>query len=98
MKIYRINCMDENDEIVSTQDFTCRDDLAALDKANLLCKDHGIEVWDSERRVVWMRKGGAARFGLSPLRPDNAAILAAIAPPNPKSVRRELAKLEAAQD
>jgi len=62
MKIYRINCTDDTDHVVATHEFICGDDLAALERATRLCADHGVEVWDGDRRVVWMLKGGTARL------------------------------------
>jgi hypothetical protein len=61
MRTYRINCTGDADQIVTTYDATCRDDLAVLEKAKTLCGTHGVEVWDGSRRVVWMHKGGAVR-------------------------------------
>jgi len=66
MKTYRINCVDDADQVVSTFDRLCTDDLDALDRANELCAANGVEVWDGERRVVWMHKGGAARATIAP--------------------------------
>ena len=62
MKTYRINCVDDFDNVVSTFEYHCVDDLDALDTATKLCAANGVEVWDGARRVVWMRKGGGARF------------------------------------
>lgn len=62
MRTYRINCVDDADRIVSTLDQFCIDDLDALDRANELCAENGVEVWDGARRVVWMYKGGEARL------------------------------------
>lgn len=62
MKPYRINCVDAVDHVVSTFDYFCTDDLDALDTATRLCAANGVEVWDGARRVVWMHKGGEARF------------------------------------
>ena len=67
MRTYRINCTGEADQIISTHAFSCRNDLAALDKARQLCADHGVEVLDGERRVVWMHKGGAVRVPGTPM-------------------------------
>lgn len=61
MRTYRINCTDETDRVVTTHEISCRGDLEALDAAQRLCGKHGVEVWEDERRVVWMHKGGAAR-------------------------------------
>ena len=69
MRTYRINCTDDADQVVATHTFSCRDDLAALDRAQQLCAEHGVEVWDGARRVVWMHKGGAVRNLPEPLRP-----------------------------
>jgi hypothetical protein len=62
MRTYRINCLDDEDRVVATHRVFCGDDLAALDRATALCANYGVEVWDGERRVVWMLKGGAARL------------------------------------
>lgn len=62
MRTYRINCVDDADRIISTFDYFCIDDLDALDRANELCAENGVEVWDGARRVVWMYKGGEARL------------------------------------
>ena len=62
MRTYRINCTDDADLVVATYAFRCSNDLDALDKATELCVANGVEVWDGARRVVWMHKGGAARF------------------------------------
>jgi hypothetical protein len=61
MKTYRINCFDDSDQFITTQEYLCSDDLEALDKATELCAANGVEVWDGARRVVWMYKGGVAR-------------------------------------
>jgi len=66
MKTYRINCVDDFDNVVSTVEYHCVDDLDALDTATKLCAANGVEVWDGARRVVWMRKGGGARFKTEP--------------------------------
>jgi hypothetical protein len=62
MRTYRINCTDEADRVVATHAFSCRDDLAVLEKAKKLCANHGVDVWEGTRRVLWMHKGGAVRF------------------------------------
>ena len=74
MRTYRINCTDNSDLIVATYAFRCSDDLDALDKATELCGANGVEVWDGARRVVWMHKGGAARFKIEGARSTDAAI------------------------
>lgn len=61
MRTYRINCTDDSDRVVTTHTFSCRGDLEALDEAQKLCAKHGVEVWEGERRVAWMHKGGAVR-------------------------------------
>ena len=62
MRTYRINCTDDADRVVATHMFSCRDELEALDKARELCANGGVEVWDGERRVIWMHKGGEPRI------------------------------------
>lgn len=66
MTAYRINCIDGADQVVTTHEFLFRDDLDAFDKATELCAANGVEVWDGTRRVIWMHKGGAARFKIEP--------------------------------
>ena len=61
MRTYRIDCTDNADRVVTTHEVTCRGDLEALDEAQKLCAKHGVEVWEGERRVVWMHKGGTVR-------------------------------------
>ena len=61
MRTYRIKCVDDSDRVISSVDYFCIDDLDALDRANELCVENGVEVWDGARRVVWMYKGGEAR-------------------------------------
>jgi hypothetical protein len=66
MKTYRINCVDDFDNVVSTVEYHCVDDLDALDTATKLCAANCVEVLDGARRVVWMHKGGGARFKTEP--------------------------------
>jgi len=81
MKTYRINCVDEHNKLVSAHDIMLADDLAALRKANEFCADSAVEVWDGERRVVWMKQGGEPRY---------ATLLDAVAPPNSKSAQAQI--------
>lgn len=81
MKSYRINCVDERNKLVATHDIMLADDLAALSKANELCADNAVEVWEGERRVFWMKKGGE---------PQYESVVQAIAPPNSRSAQKQI--------
>jgi hypothetical protein len=82
MRAYRINFVDDADQVVTTYEVPCDDDLDALDKATKLCAANGVEVWDGARRVVWMHKGGAARFKTEPrlARPIPSSFALSVAP------------------
>lgn len=81
MRTYRINCVDDADQVVTTHEYLCGDDLEALDKAIELCVANGVEVWDGARRVVWMHKGGAARvkIALPDIQPMPSSLASSIA-------------------
>lgn len=81
MKSYRLNCIDDRNKLVATHDIMLADDLAALGKANELCRDNAVEVWEGERRVFWMKKEGA---------PRHESVLAAVAPPNARSAQEQI--------
>lgn len=81
MESYRINCVDDHNKLVATHDIMLADDFAALRKANELCADNAIEVWDAERRVVWLKRGGDPRY---------ATLLDAVAPPNDRSAQAQI--------
>ena len=59
MKQFEIRFLDYSEVPVMTRAFPARDDLAALDEAERLCKTHMIEVWLGDHRVARVKKGNA---------------------------------------
>jgi hypothetical protein len=57
---YQMYYLTPENHIVNHLAFSGRDDLAALDKARSLSRDHAIEIWDSKRRVALVKKVDAA--------------------------------------
>ena len=65
MNQYEIHLLDGLQVPVIVRAYTAPDDLAALDEAERLCKNHDIEVWHGDRRVARVKKGNA------PLSPED---------------------------
>lgn len=60
MAHYRIYFVDETGHVFEGQDCEAVDDLAALDQATALSRNHSLEVWQASRCVAKIAKGGAA--------------------------------------
>ncbi len=60
MKQYEIHLLDRLQVPVIVRAYVAQDDLAALDEAERLYKNHDIEVWHGDRRVARVEKGNAA--------------------------------------
>ena len=56
---YHLFFLGPDDHIVNREARSFRDDLAALDRARKLAKDHAIEIWQDERRVALVKAGDA---------------------------------------
>lgn len=57
---YRVTWTNERTLVAHSDDFDAGDDLEALEQARSLCHDHGIELWQAERRVARFKRGDAA--------------------------------------
>jgi hypothetical protein len=60
MPSYRLHYLNTGNRILNDMEHFCGDDLAALDRARGLSKDHAIEIWQEKRRVALVKRGDAA--------------------------------------
>jgi hypothetical protein len=56
---YRFDLIDLAGGIARSQVYFCIDDLDALDKAETLCADNAVDVWDGARRVLHVKRENA---------------------------------------
>jgi len=56
MAAYRFYYVNRNDHVFNGQLHECDHDLAALERAQSLCGEHSIEVWQKARRVALVGK------------------------------------------
>ena len=60
MVAYKFYCMGEDGHIVKRHDVEAADDVAALERAQEICGDYAIEIWDSARFVTHVNRDGSA--------------------------------------
>jgi hypothetical protein len=58
--LYRFFLTDELGHIFGRNEYEAAEDIQALEAAQQLCKNYGIEIWDGDRLVAQVAKGGTA--------------------------------------
>jgi hypothetical protein len=49
---YRVYVIDQDGHFISAVDLDCADDNAAIESAKQLIDDHGLELWQRDRRIA----------------------------------------------
>jgi hypothetical protein len=59
MPYYRLYALSDDNHILRPYEYTCDDDLEALERGRELAIKHSIEIWQEKRRVAFVKKGDA---------------------------------------